>query len=89
MSSTLASLQPGFMLLQGNRLEDLRDLLSQWIASHPLLPLENECILVQSNGIAQWLKMALARDESGCGIATAMQMDLPWRFFGRRVGCVF
>ena len=89
MSSTLASLQPGFMLLQGNRLEDLRDLLSQWIASHPLLPLENECILVQSNGIAQWLKMALARDEGGCGIAAAMQVDLPGRFLWQAYRSVF
>lgn len=89
MSSTLAPLQPGFMLLQGNRLEDLRDLLSQWIASHPLLPLENECILVQSNGIAQWLKMALARDEGGCGIAAAMQVDLPGRFLWQAYRSVF
>lgn len=89
MPSTLASLQPGFMLLQGNRLEDLRDLLSQWLTQHPLLPLENECILVQSNGIAQWLKMALARDQGGCGIAAAMEVDLPGRFLWQAYRSVF
>ena len=45
MPSTLSPLEPGFMLLQGNRLEDLRDLLSEWITSYPLKPLEDECIL--------------------------------------------
>ena len=80
MPTTLSPLEPGFMLLQGNRLEDLCDLLSEWITSYPLKPLEDECILVQSNGIAQWLKMALARDRGGCGIAAAMKVDLPGRF---------
>ena len=42
MPSPLASLQPGLMLLQGHRLEDLRDLLNQWLTHHPLMLLENE-----------------------------------------------
>lgn len=50
----------GFMLIQGNRLESLRGLLATWLRRHPLRPLENEVILVQSNGISQWLKLALA-----------------------------
>ncbi|MGC9457160.1 MAG: exodeoxyribonuclease V subunit gamma [Halothiobacillaceae bacterium] len=89
MSNTLAPLEPGLMILQGNRLEDLRDLLTQWIRVHPLEPLENECILVQSNGIAQWLRMALARDEGGCGIAAALQVDLPGRFLWQTYRSVF
>lgn len=54
-----------------------------WMAAHPLSPLENEVILVQSNGINQWLKLALARDvsEGGCGIAAALDIKLPARFF--------
>ncbi len=72
-------LTPGFMLLQGNRLEPLRELLLSWVAEHPLGPLEPECILVQSNGIAQWLKMALA-DDAACGIAAALDLQLPGRF---------
>ena len=84
----------GFMLIQGNRLEALRSLLTTWLRRHPLLPLENEVILVQSNGIGQWLKLALAAlpDDDlagatppaaaggGCGIAAAVDLMLPGRF---------
>ncbi|MFM8441982.1 MAG: exodeoxyribonuclease V subunit gamma [Methylococcus sp.] len=54
-------LSPGLMLVHGNRPETLRDLLVTWMKRYPLGPLENEVILVQSNGIAQWLKLALDR----------------------------
>ncbi len=78
------ALQSGFMVVHGNRLEDLRDLTVQWLKRYPLRPLENEVILVQSNGIAQWLKLALAADEAeeggGCGIAAAVDVQLPARF---------
>lgn len=79
------SLTPGFMIIHGNRLESLRHLVVSWIARHPLGPLENEVILVQSNGIAQWLKQALAADAGpddagGCGIAAATDVQLPARF---------
>ncbi|MBK1620761.1 exodeoxyribonuclease V subunit gamma [Lamprobacter modestohalophilus] len=80
----------GFMLIQGNRLESLRGLLSAWLSRHPLHPLENEVILVQSNGIGQWLKVALAAPRAedsqdddlsgGCGIAAALDLMLPARF---------
>ena len=56
------SLTPGFMVVHANRLEDLRGLAVEWMRRHPLGPLENETILVQSNGIGQWLKLALAED---------------------------
>ena len=55
-------LTPGFMVVHANRLEDLRGLAVEWMRLHPLSPLENETILVQSNGIGQWLKLALAED---------------------------
>ncbi len=76
---------PGFMIVHGNRLESLRHLVVSWLARHPLAPLENEIMLVQSNGIAQWLKQALAADVSadesgGCGIAAAIDVQLPARF---------
>ena len=61
-------LQPGFIVAHSNHLEELRELVVQWTKINPLHALENENILVQSNGIAQWLKLALAED-SGCGIA--------------------
>lgn len=77
-------LQSGFMAVHGNRLEDLRDLTVEWLKGYPLAPLENEVILVQSNGIAQWLKLALAADVAeeggGCGIAAALDVQLPGRF---------
>lgn len=59
---TLLPLPPGLMLVHGNQPEMLRDLVVEWMKRHPLAPLENEVILVQSNGIAQWLKLALAAD---------------------------
>ncbi len=70
------------MVLHGNRLEDLRDLLAAWLARAPLQPLEDELTLVQSNGIAQWLKLALARSpaEGGLGISAAIKVQLPGRF---------
>lgn len=71
------------MVLHGNHSEALRDVLISWMAAHPLPPLENEVILVQSNGINQWLKLAMARDpeDGGCGIAAALDIKLPARFF--------
>ena len=44
------TLTPGFMVVHGNRLEDLRGVAVEWMKRHPLAPLENETILVQSNG---------------------------------------
>ncbi|MPS30359.1 MAG: exodeoxyribonuclease V subunit gamma [Alcaligenaceae bacterium] len=80
-------LAPGFMVVHGNRLEDLRGLAVSWMQRAPLAPLENETILVQSNGIAQWLKLALAEDPrgqgQGCGIAAAIDVQLPARFLWR------
>ncbi|MCK9987480.1 MAG: exodeoxyribonuclease V gamma subunit [Azoarcus sp.] len=77
-----SDLAGGLMVIHGNHPEALRDVLVAWMKRHPLAPLENELILVQSNGIAQWLKMALAADEAagGCGIAAALDAFLPSRF---------
>ncbi|HEX7732568.1 MAG TPA: exodeoxyribonuclease V subunit gamma, partial [Rhodanobacter sp.] len=78
-------IQPGLMVVHGNHLEDLRDLLVAWLARTPLAPLEDELMLVQSNGIAQWLKLALARprEAGGMGISAAVEMQLPGRFLWR------
>jgi exodeoxyribonuclease V gamma subunit len=75
-------LPAGLMLVHGNEPERLRDVIVQWINQHPLAPLEKEMLLVQSNGIAQWLKLAFAQDpeDGGCGIAAALEMSLPSRF---------
>ncbi|MGV8763041.1 hypothetical protein ACV34I_30240, partial [Pseudomonas aeruginosa] len=42
------SLHPGFMIVQGNRLDDLRNLVVSVMRNYPLSPLENEIALVQS-----------------------------------------
>lgn len=78
----MSELTPGFMVIHGNQLEELRELIVQWMSANPLHPLENEIILVQSNGIAQWLKLALAAEEGG-GICAATQVELPARFLWR------
>lgn len=83
---TATYLPAGLMLVHGNQPESLRDLLLTWMKRYPLDPLENEIILVQSNGIAQWLKLALAadpgvgEDAGGCGIAAALNISLPSSF---------
>ena len=76
------ALTPGFMIVHGNRLDDLRDLAVSWMRRYPLAPLESERVLVHSNGIAQWLKLALAEDprEDGGGIAAALEVQLPAQF---------
>ena len=75
----MSALNPGLIVIHGNRLEELRALAVEWMRRYPLRPLENEVLLVQSNGIAQWLKLALAEQE-GCGIAAATDVSLPARF---------
>lgn len=81
-----SSLPPGFQVIHANRMEDLRRVVVWLLREHPLAPLENEIFLVQSNGIAQWLKLALAEDPAaggdggGLGIAAATQFLLPSRF---------
>ena len=84
--TTRTSIQPGFMVLHSNRLEDLRQLVMDWLARNPLPPMEDDVLLVQSNGIAQWLKMAMAAypDDSphgsGWGVAFGIDVMLPGRF---------
>ena len=85
-------LQPGLMVIHGNRPESLCELLMSWTRLHPLGPLENEWVLVQSNGIAQWLKMAWAQPEAqgGVGVCAAVEVSLPslflWRMYRAELG---
>ncbi|VVN35541.1 RecBCD enzyme subunit RecC [Pseudomonas fluorescens] len=79
------SLNAAFMVVQSNSLNELRSLVISIMRRYPLAPLENEIALVQSNGIAQWLKLALAEDSEegdvgGCGIAAAIDVQLPGSF---------
>lgn len=72
-------IKPGLVILHSNRLETLRDTAIEWGRSYPLAPLENDVFLVQSNGMAQWLKLAFA-DKSAYGICAAHQFLMPSRF---------
>lgn len=74
MSSPIA---PGLLILHGNQMELLRSAVFDWLRSHPLGPLEEEIFLVQSNGVAEWLKIALAED---LGVCAATRVALPARF---------
>ncbi|MBF0272013.1 MAG: exodeoxyribonuclease V subunit gamma, partial [Magnetococcales bacterium] len=85
-----ASPPSGMIWIHGNRIETLREDLVARMVAEPLAPLENEIILVQSNGMAQWLKLGIAGEgmESGAGlagarIATALELLLPARFLWR------
>ncbi|GIZ53695.1 RecBCD enzyme subunit RecC [Noviherbaspirillum aridicola] len=71
------TLQPGFITLHGNQLEQLRAAVFDWLRMHPLGPLEQETFLVQSNGVAEWLKIALAQEN---GVCAATEVTLPGRF---------
>ncbi|GAA3947445.1 exodeoxyribonuclease V subunit gamma [Allohahella marinimesophila] len=74
----------GLQAIHANHLEDLRQMVVWLTREYPIPPLENEVFLVQSNGIAQWLKLALAENRSdeggGCGISAANTFLLPHRF---------
>lgn len=72
-------MQNGFMVLHSNRLEALCELMVDWLKRHPLAPLEQETVLVQSNGMAQWLKLKLAEPEA-LGISAGFGFQMPARF---------
>ena len=74
MSSTIT---PGLLILHGNQMEMLRAAVFDWLRRHPLGALEQETILVQSNGFAEWLKIALAEE---LGVCAATRVALPARF---------
>ncbi|UVW27358.1 exodeoxyribonuclease V subunit gamma [Massilia sp. H6] len=68
---------PGLLILHGNQMELLRSAMFDWLRRHPLGPLEQETILVQSNGVAEWLKIAMAES---MGVCAATRVALPARF---------
>ena len=73
-------LTPGLLVLHGNRLELLQQAVFAWLDRQPLDPLEPDVLLVQSNGIAEWMKMSLARRS---GVCAASRVELPARFLWR------
>lgn len=72
-------------LYSGNRLEDLATILARILSlSTPDHPFQKEHILVQTPGMAQWVKMRLASEH---GISAGYEFPLPstfiWRCFQR------
>ncbi|WP_413113728.1 exodeoxyribonuclease V subunit gamma [Thaumasiovibrio sp. DFM-14] len=72
-----------FTVYHSNQLDILKSLLVELIRREPLSnPLQAECILVQSPGMSQWLKLALAQEQ---GIAANLHFPLPatfiWQLF--------
>jgi len=76
----VSPISPGFIALHSHRSEMLADTLTGWLRAHPLDPLESEVVLVQSNGMAEWIKIELARQG---GVCAATRVELPSRFLWR------
>jgi exodeoxyribonuclease V gamma subunit len=64
-------------VLRGNRLEDLADRLVELVRESPPPPLTPETVVVQSQGMARWLSLRLAR---GLGVAANIRFPLPGGF---------
>ncbi|MCM5703818.1 exodeoxyribonuclease V subunit gamma [Larsenimonas salina] len=69
-----------FTVIHANHVEDLKSLALSVIERHPLDPLDDETFIVQSNGMAQWLRHALAEHS---GIAAALDFPMPSSFAWR------
>ena len=74
------TIAPGWAALHGNQPETLMHTLTAWLQRQPLQPLQPEVVLVQSNGMAEWVKMSMARAQ---GVCAAAQVELPSRFLWR------
>ena len=68
---------PGFLAIHSDRMEHLRDTVFAWLRDNPPLPLEQETFLVQSNGVAEWLKVSMAER---LGVCSGVRIMLPARF---------
>lgn len=76
---TRAAARPGFVVVHGNRLEDLRDVVVELLRGSPQPPLVPELFLVQSNGMKHWLEQSIAADDA-LGICAATRVELPAAF---------
>lgn len=69
----------GFMVLHSNRMEQLVDLLAEFVVRYPLPPLVPETALIQSLGMADWLNLQLAQHPQ-LGISASLEGKMPATF---------
>jgi exodeoxyribonuclease V gamma subunit len=85
----MSQLDSGIAIIHGNKLETLVSVLEHWLKNYPLAPLDNDVFLVYNNGVGQWLKQHLAKNES-LGIAAGLEIQLPslfiWRIYRAVLG---
>ena len=85
----MSQLDSGIAIIHGNKLETLVNVLEHWLKNYPLAPLENDVFLVYNNGVGQWLKQHLAKNDS-LGIAAGLEIQLPslfiWRIYRAVLG---
>ena len=72
-------LDNGIAVIHSNKLESLLEVVTHWLQTYPLAPLENEVFLVNNNGMGQWLKQNLAKN-TALGVAAALEVKLPSTF---------
>ncbi|MCG7532103.1 exodeoxyribonuclease V subunit gamma [Psychrobium sp. MM17-31] len=72
-----------FRLYHSNKLDVLKSILAHIISQQPLAnPFESEKILVQSPGMAQWLKLELAKEFGICAnVAFPLPASFIWQTF--------
>ncbi len=83
--ASIGSIPSGLVVLHGNRLELLCEAVLQCFDRWPLAPLEDEVVLVQSNGAGEWFK---ATQAGARGICAGARVELPGRFAWRLYAAV-
>lgn len=79
---TVSSLENGLAVIHSNQLESLADVVEYWLSNHPLPPLAEDILLVNNNGMGQWIRQKLAHNQA-LGIVAGMDVLLPSRFIWR------
>jgi exodeoxyribonuclease V gamma subunit len=76
---------PGLHLIHGNDPEALREAFIGRLQDFPLPPLDTDLLIVESLGVAQWLRVALSErnkgpGQGGCGVAMGLEAVRPSAF---------
>jgi exodeoxyribonuclease V gamma subunit len=76
-SRSFLRVSTGLFVYTSNRLEELLEALVTVLQRTPLPPLQDETIVVPSQGLSRWLRQQLAQR---CGIAAGLQLPFPGAF---------